>query len=64
MKVVKVELDYNPDHMEEEWGSACYHGYYHPNTAFSMELQWLVATGYVLAALVSSHCLEFIYIYI
>ena len=51
-KIVNVELDYTPERMEEEWASACYHGHYHPNTAFSLELQWLVATGYILAALV------------
>jgi len=51
-KLVIVELDFGDKNMQEEWGTARYHGNYNPNSAFELELQWMVATGCVLGELV------------
>lgn len=53
MKIAYVDVASASRTDRTEWGNARYHAHYHPQAAFELELQWLVATGCVLGELVS-----------
>ncbi|XP_052074227.1 GATOR complex protein Iml1-like isoform X2 [Mytilus californianus] len=53
-KYVSVDVDFNGRSDRPEWATARYHAYYSPHCAWELELQWVVATGSILAELVST----------
>ncbi|XP_076106602.1 GATOR complex protein Iml1-like isoform X2 [Mytilus galloprovincialis] len=53
-KYVSVDVDFNGRSDRPEWATARYHAYYSPQCAWELELQWVVATGSILAELVST----------
>ncbi|XP_050411212.1 GATOR complex protein Iml1 isoform X2 [Patella vulgata] len=53
-KFVNVDVDINKKSERLEWATARYHAYYRPNTAFELQVQWMVATGCLLGELVYS----------
>ena len=63
MKNVFVDVDSSGHSDRIEWGSALYHTHYHPQAAFELELQWLVATGCVLGDLVSVTTVELLSVF-
>lgn len=38
-----------------EWGQALYHSYFQPGTAFELDVEWVVATGNIVAGKLESH---------
>ncbi|ESO91451.1 hypothetical protein LOTGIDRAFT_153895 [Lottia gigantea] len=53
-KFVNVDVDPTRKSERLEWATARYHAYYQPNSAFELQVQWMVATGCILAELVYS----------
>jgi len=56
------KMEYNPDinqnSCRDEWCVVAYNGNYYPNlVAYALEMNWLVASGAVIAEMVSSLCL-------
>lgn len=43
-----------PAHFSSEWANLFFHRQYHPACAFQLELQWLVASGFLLGEMVRS----------
>ena len=53
-KYVSVDVDFNGRSDRPEWATARFHAYYSPHCAWELELQWVVATGSILAELGST----------
>ncbi|CAH1800397.1 unnamed protein product [Owenia fusiformis] len=53
-KYVNVDIDPNEQSDRPEWGTARYHGHYHPNCGFELEVCWMVATGCILGDLMNN----------
>jgi hypothetical protein len=59
---VSVDVDFNGRSDRPEWATARFHAYYSPHCAWELELQWVVATGSILAELVNNIEMSYVYI--
>lgn len=50
---VNIDIDFGGRSDRPEWGQAQYHSIFHPGEAFELIVEWMVATGYIIADLVS-----------
>lgn len=53
LKLVNVDVDASKKSNRVEWASAVYRSHYHQLCAFELEIQWQMATGQLLAELMS-----------
>lgn len=51
-KQVHLEIDVNNKSDRTEWGHCKYHSFYRPDSAFELVVQWVAASGTVVADLV------------
>ena len=57
---MEYNLDANEKSYRSEWCTIDYHGNYHPyNVAYAIELNWMVATGCIIADLVTFFLISF-----
>ncbi|XP_064646189.1 GATOR1 complex protein DEPDC5-like [Lineus longissimus] len=54
-KQVNVDVDSSAKSDRKEWGIAFYHSKYNPLSPFSLEIQWMVATGCIMGELIYSY---------
>lgn len=50
---VNIDIDAGGRSDRPEWGQAQYHNIFQPGEAFELIVEWMVATGYIIADLVS-----------
>lgn len=53
-KQVHLEIDVNGKSDRIEWGHCRYQSYYRPDRAFELVVQWMAASGTIVADLVST----------